>query len=97
MAPVTEQEVPSREGHGGHGQREQDDAVKEHRGNRCFAERLHGHVQTLGLFVFLDFWIHSFPEVQGCLTGKRQIRPEGGTLLSLCVTLAVNDVNAQQS
>lgn len=36
MAPVTEQEVPSCGDHGSHGQGEQDDAVKEHRGNRFF-------------------------------------------------------------
>lgn len=39
MAPVTEQEGPSRGDHRGHGQREQDDAVKEHRGDSWVAVR----------------------------------------------------------
>lgn len=67
MASVSQQEVQSREDHGEDGQREQDDAVEEHRGERWFINScmLAGNVWT-SCWTSLNY----VPEVQEKMSHK---------------------------
>lgn len=95
MAPVTKQEVQSRGDHGGHGQREQDDTVKEHRGNQFFRRQATSSCPVV-VFVVLDF-NKIFSRILGISHKKNPANQTSRWQMFKVVRLVVNNFNGLQS